>query len=162
MPKTVISNTTPIITLLGVKQFDLLESIYQEIIIPKAVFEEMEAGKEKPYYTNLDKIDWIKIEEVQNKALVKHLSTFLDKGESEAIILAEEKQADLLLLDERQASNYAMLKNLKYTGSFGVLLNAKDLGLIENIKPLLLKAQDNGIRMSEKLMKQVLTEANEI
>lgn len=161
MPKIVISNTTPIITLLGVQCFDLFQALYQKIIIPEAVYWEIEAGKNKPFYTDLKNYDWVLIEKVKNTDLVRHLSTFLDKGEAEAIVLAEEKQADLLLLDEKTARNYAMLKGLACSGSFGILLKAKELGLIGSIKPLLEIAQTNGIRISPKLRQQILQAANE-
>ncbi|PIY10316.1 MAG: hypothetical protein COZ18_06195 [Flexibacter sp. CG_4_10_14_3_um_filter_32_15] len=101
MPRLIISNTTPIITFLGIGKLDLFKEMYESIVVPYEVYLEIEAAKDKPFYTDLKKIDWIKIEKVKNKELVEHLATFLDKGEAEAIILAEELQADLLLLDEK-------------------------------------------------------------
>jgi hypothetical protein len=54
--------------------------MYESIVVPYEVYLEIEAGKDKPFYTDLKKIDWIKIEKVKNKELVEHLTTFLDKG----------------------------------------------------------------------------------
>ncbi len=98
MPK-IVSNTTPILSLLKIGKLEILKDLYQEIIIPQEVFYEIEAGKSKDFYTDLSKIDWIKIEKITNE---KSLSYFLDldKGEAEAIILASEKDADLIILDE--------------------------------------------------------------
>ena len=67
MPKIVISNTTPLITLLGVKRFDLFEALYQNLMIPEAVYWEVEAGKDKLFYTDLKKYEWLSIEKVKNQ-----------------------------------------------------------------------------------------------
>jgi hypothetical protein len=145
MPKIVVSNTTPLITLLGIGQLDLLQRIYQRIIIPEAVYIEIEEGKDKAFYADLKQYDWIQIVQVQNQSLLPHLQTILDKGEAEVIALAEELTVDIILLDERLARNYAKIQGFTCVGSFGVLLKAKDMGLIQSIKPLLEKAQKNGI-----------------
>jgi len=101
--------------------------LYGEIFIPQEVFNEIEAGKNKPYYTNLSKIDWINIEKIQNP---KSFSYFLDldQGEAEAIILATEIEADLILLDETLGRFHAKHTGLKVTGTMGVLMKAKQLG----------------------------------
>ena len=81
----IVSNTTPIISLLKIEKLHLLKDLYDEIYIPQEVFNEIEAGKNKDFYTDLSKIEWIKIEKIQN---VKSLTFFLDldKGEAEAIV----------------------------------------------------------------------------
>ncbi len=66
MPK-VVSNTTPIISLLKLNRLDFLQNLYTEVYIPIAVFNEIEAGKAKGYYKDLSKIDWIKITELKDK-----------------------------------------------------------------------------------------------
>lgn len=162
MLKTVISNTTPLITLLGIGKFDILKAMYQQVIIPEAVYREVEKGKYKAFYTDLKQYDWIKIIAVKNNVLVNHLKLVLDEGEAEVMALADELNADLLLIDEKLARKYATLNQFKCTGSFGTLLKAKDLGLISEIKPLLENALQNGIRLSDKLIIRILTEANEI
>lgn len=162
MPEKVISNTTPIITLLGIGKFELLKAMYREITIPEAVYLEIEKGKHKAFYTDVNQYDWIQIVKVKNTGLVNHLKLVLDEGEAEVIALAEEMNADLLLIDEKLARKYARLRDFRHTGSFGILLKAKDMNLITEIKPLLMNAIDNGIRLSDKLIMKILTEANEI
>ncbi len=158
----IISNTTPIITFLGLEKLNLLQELYQEIIIPLAVFEEIELGKEKPFYTDLTQFNWIKIKNVQNQEAVRYLETILDRGEAEVIVLAQEINADVIIIDERLARNYANIQNIAYTGSFGILLKAKQQGLISEIKPLLQKAQNNGIRMNERIINEILNKAGEL
>jgi len=71
----VISNTTPIISLLKIGKLPILKNLYGEIFIPQEVFNEIEAGKNKEFYTDLSKIEWIKVEKINNE---KSLSYFLD------------------------------------------------------------------------------------
>jgi predicted nucleic acid-binding protein len=60
----VVSNTTPIISLLKIDKLHILKDLYGEILIPQEVFNEIEAGKSKEFYVNLSKIDWITIEKI--------------------------------------------------------------------------------------------------
>lgn len=66
----IVSNTTPIISLLKLKRLDLLKQLYKQIYIPSAVYDEIEAGKNKGYYKDLSKIDWIS-EKLKNEILKK-------------------------------------------------------------------------------------------
>lgn len=86
MPK-IVSNTTPLISLLKIGKLSILKDLYDRIIVSQEVYNEIEKGKQKEYYTDLSKIDWIEIRPIRDK---KSLSYFLDldKGEAETIILA--------------------------------------------------------------------------
>lgn len=131
MPK-VVSNTTPIISLLKLNRLDLLSHLYKKIHIPSAVYKEIEAGKAKGYYQDLSKIDWIDIVEIQDKQAVKYFLD-LDAGEAEAIVLATEINADLIILDEKLGRFHAKHADLKVTGTIGVLIKAKVAGLINEL-----------------------------
>lgn len=161
MSDIVISNTTPIITLLSLGKLDLLRELYDKIYIPQAVYQEIEDGKHKPFYTDLKQLSWIEIKTVQNELALSILSNDLDKGEAEAIILYKEMNANLLIIDEKLGRQEAENKNCIVTGSLGVLIAAKQVGLIEEIKPLLLQARANGIRISDKLFNAILEKAGE-
>ena len=63
----VVSNTTPIISLLKIGKLELLRKIYGKIIVPRAVYNEVNAGINKSYYLDLNKLDWIEIKEIENK-----------------------------------------------------------------------------------------------
>jgi len=158
--RKVISNTTPIITLLTISKLDLLQKIYGKIIIPEGVYQEIEQGKEKSFYTNLSKIEWIEILTIKDMEPLKYLHD-LDKGEAEVIVLANELKADLVIIDEKLGRQFAEYFNLKVTGTIGVLLKAKELGLINNIKPLINKMQENGIWLNNILINKILYLANE-
>ena len=85
----------------------------------------------------------------------------LDRGEAEAIALAMELDADLLLLDERLARRHATRLGLTITGSLGVLLKAKERELVTEIHPLIQELRRNKIRLSEDVVQQALRLAGE-
>lgn len=159
--RKVVSNTTPLISLLKVDKLEILRNLYKELFIPYEVYREIQAGKNKEYYVDLTKIEWIRIIKIQNE---KSLSFFLDldKGEAEAIVLANEMDADLIILDETLGRFHAKHIGLKVTGTIGILLKAKENGIIDKIKPILDEFIEKGIWLSEKLIQQTLTKASEI
>ncbi len=156
----VVSNTTPIISLLKLNRLDLLKQLYKQIYIPNAVFNEIEAGKEKGFYKDLSSISWINIIEINDKISVKYFLD-LDSGEAEAIVLATELKADLIIIDEKLGRFHAKHANLKVSGTIGILLKAKALGLIEELKPLLIELTDKNVWISEKLKREILEKAGE-
>ena len=133
----VVSNTSPIINLFAVGQVELLHQLYGKVLIPQAVYHEVvvsgagQAGAEE-----IQKLDWIEVRTVVDRALVSVLEGELDAGEAEAIALAVEQQSDLLLLDERQGRQVASRLGLKYIGLLGVLISAKQQGHIIKVKPI--------------------------
>lgn len=150
----IVSNTTPIIALLKIDKLILLKELYGEIIIPKAVYDEINEGKDKTYYADLQQIDWIKILEIKNnKAL--HYFLELDAGEAEVIVLATEINADLVIIDETLGRMFAKHNNLKVTGSIGILIKAKEKGLVERITPLLDELQEKGFWIGNKLRDKI-------
>ena len=159
MPK-IISNTTPIISLLKLNRLELLQKLYSGIYIPTAVYKEIEAGKSKGYYKDLSKVDWINIIEIQDKQAVKYFLD-LDAGEAEAIVLATELDADLIILDEKLVRFHAKHAALKVTGTIGILIKAKSEGLIEKLKPLLDELTDKEVWISEKLKSEILKKIGE-
>jgi len=159
MPK-IVSDTTPLISLLKLNRLELLQNLYSQIYIPTAVYKEIEAGKSKEYYKDLSKIDWINIVEIQNKQALKYFLD-LDAGEAEAIVLATELNAGLIILDEKLGRFHAKHADLKVTGTIGVLIKAKTDGLIEKIKPLLDELTDKEVWINEKLKSEILKRIGE-
>jgi predicted nucleic acid-binding protein len=159
MPK-VVSNTTPLISLLKLNRLEILKTLYNEIIIPTAVFQEIENGKNKKYYQDLSKFGWIIILDIQNKQSTKYFLD-LDEGEAEAIILATEIDADLVLLDEKLGRFHANHAGLKVTGTIGVLLKAKNSGIITKIKPLLIELTEKDVWLGNRLIKEICKLSNE-
>lgn len=80
---------------------------------------------------------WIKTVEIKNWDAVRELAVWLDPGEAEAISLASEPNADVLLIDEAKGRRIAMEKGLSITGLLGVLIAAKDQGYVEAVCPIM-------------------------
>jgi predicted nucleic acid-binding protein len=158
--RKIISNTTPILSLLKIGKLDLLEKMYSKIIIPKAVFEEIENGKEKSYYVDLSLIDWIDIREISNTDSRSYFVD-LDDGEAEVLVLAKELKADLVIMDELMGRRFAKQLDYNLTGTIGVLLKAKENKVIPSIGKLLNELTEKGTWISPKLIEKVLGIAKE-
>jgi len=159
MPR-VVSDTTPLISLLKISQLDLLQRLYGEILIPKAVFKEVEAGKGKHFYTDFLKLPWIKVVGIANEEALNQFFD-LDAGEAEAIVLATELHADLILVDEKLGRWHAKHAGLKVSGTIGVLIKAKREGLIPGIKQMLDDLIARNVWIGEKLKTEILKQVGE-
>lgn len=156
----IVCNTTPIVSLLKIGQLPLLEALYSNVIIPEAVWREIEAGKGGAYYTDLKALPWIDIQVIQNPIALQYL-TDLDQGEAEVIVLAREISADLVIIDETLGRQYAQHFGLPLTGTLGILLRAKKDGHIPLIKPLLEQLRRQGVWLSDRIFQDVLLLAGE-
>jgi predicted nucleic acid-binding protein len=161
---TIVSNTSPIINLAWINKLDLLHKLFGEIVIPEAVWREVVVdGAGQPGADEVKTATWIKTQDVTNKALVQALRQELDAGEAEAIALALEIKAELLLMDERLGRETAHYLGLHYTGLIGVLIEAKRERIIDTIKPYLNMLRDiAGFRISNALYMRVLRDEREI
>jgi len=153
----VVSNTTPIISLVSIGKVDLLEQIFGKIIIPKAVYNEI---KQKKSY-GFDDIDksFFEIKEISEPKYLDLLLKDVDIGEAEAILLSKELNSDILIIDERIGLDLANLNNIFCVGTLTVLKIAKDNKLIDNVKPLLdemiLKGRYYSINVYNKFLSKI-------
>jgi predicted nucleic acid-binding protein len=170
---TIVSNTSPIFYLSTIGQLDLLRQLYNEIVIPTTVFQEItNVGNTDVSAKVVPTLDWIKIQSATDRTLVNALSQKLDPGEAEAITLvayayaialAVELNADRLLIDERLGRNAAIKLGLTVTGVLGILIAAKRNNLIKDIKPLLDILVDRvGFWIDEQLYTEVLQAVGEL
>ena len=160
----VVSDTSPITNLAAVGLLDLLHQLYDRVIIPQAVYDEMASlNYSVPGALEVQTLSWIDIQPVSDLTRAKELQNQLDIGEAEAIILALELQADLLLIDERKGRKVAAQCGVKkINGLLGVLLEAKQKKLIPEIKPIVDALIDNqNFRISDRLYSRVLQVAGE-
>jgi uncharacterized protein len=138
----VVSNTSPLMNLAIIGQLDLLRHFYETIHVPDAVWNELVVqGKGKPGSDAIASAAWIQTHTVQNRHLVVALREQLDPGESEAIALALELKASLILIDESEGRRIAASYGLVKTGALGILLLAKKQGLIPSLKDEMNKLQ---------------------
>ncbi|MBE9050795.1 hypothetical protein IQ243_10290 [Nostocales cyanobacterium LEGE 11386] len=98
----IVSNTSPITNLAAIGKLHLLEQIYGEVIISSAVFQELTVwGDSIPGAQEVKTLNWIQVQPIKNISFVESLKTKLDPGESSAIVLALELNADWLIIDEQ-------------------------------------------------------------
>lgn len=158
----VVCDTSPITNLDAIGQLDLLRQLYGTVVIPEAVFFELTVDPANPGASAVQTLHWIETKPVLNQTLVTALRTSLDEGESEAIALAIEMKATLLLMDERLGRTTAAQLGLQVIGLLGVLLEAKHRGFISAIKPLLDDLTNHaGFWISPQLYSYVLQSAGE-
>lgn len=123
----VISNASVLIGLGSIGMLLLLRERFPEgILVPEAVWREVvDEGAERPGAREVSAANWIKIQKVNDDGMVRLLRAELDEGEAEAIALAYEMSADVVLLDERDARRAAIRMGLKVLGTVGILLWGK-------------------------------------
>jgi len=149
----VVSNTGPLIALAKVGKLILLERLFERVLIPPAVYRELLA-KTGPEAARLDEA-LARFITVASPALippeVKAATGRLGPGEQQAIALAYEQKA-LLVIDERLGRGAARHLRLDVTGTIGLLIRAKEAGLIEDVRPLLEKMRRQGYWLSDGLL----------
>lgn len=159
----VVSNTSPIINLAAIQQLEILHQLYSELFIPPAVYHEIVIrGAGQPGASEIPKSNWIVIQKIKNRSLLKALEFELDAGEAEAITLSVELEADLLLIDEKIGRASAARLDVRRIGVLGILLDAKKQGVIKQIKPLLNRLRiDAGFWIRPQLYQYILKLAHE-
>jgi len=158
----VVSNTSPLLNLAIIGRLALLKEQFETIFIPPAVREELRIESDLPGSKVIGEAieaGWIQIEQVRDMAFVKVLRRELDKGESEAIALALQAQADWTLLDEKEARRVAESLGLRVTGVLGILLCACREGQLEHFEKVLEDLRGKaGFHIRADLLKDVLRE----
>lgn len=129
----VVSDTSPITNLLRIGRIELLRDLFQKVIIPETVYSEIATIEGQR--TALTSRDWINVVSVTNLQLLNRLLVSLDRGEAEAITLAVELSANILLIDEAKGRNEAENLDLEVTGILGILIRAKEKELIPWLNP---------------------------
>jgi predicted nucleic acid-binding protein len=160
----VVSDTSPVLSLARIGRLDLLRVLYQQVLIPSSVYQELKASSSQPPgQIDFDAVPWLIVATPLDRRRVEELREDLDLGEAEAIVLAMERRADLLLIDERRGRRVAHASGLAITGLLGVVAQAKRSGLIDAARPVL----DDLIRIARfwigpDLYTEVLTQLGEI
>jgi predicted nucleic acid-binding protein len=156
----IVCDSSPIIALALCGQLELLDRLFNDVLIPQEVYNESTKEGKEPT-SAIKKWAVGKVVEVTNRQKVDKLNETLDMGESEAIALALEKTADYLLVDEKKGRKTAIENGIKVIGSLGVLIMAKRRGLLQSIKPSLDLLRLSTTRISEFLYEQALKMAGE-
>jgi predicted nucleic acid-binding protein len=141
-------------------QLELLRDLFGTVLIPQAVQQEFLATERALRQSALDSAPWIQPEQL-NRPQRALAFAGLDRGEAEVLALAEEREARLVIIDERRGRRYARRLGLPLTGTLGVLLLAKERELVSAVGPLVDELQEAGLYLSPEVVAQTLRLAGE-
>jgi predicted nucleic acid-binding protein len=158
----VISNSSPLQYLYQADVLDLLPVLFGQVCVPEAVVAELEEGRRRsvPLPTLAD-LSWLQVRTVRNRTLLP-LVTHLGDGEKEVLALGRELSDALLLLDDRDARRHAHALQLEISGTLGVLLLAKERGILDAVRPVLDRLQALRFRLDVRTRQSVLELAGEV
>ena len=142
MQKIIVSDTSCLILLHKIGHLSLLKSLFGKITITSIIANEY--GQRLP--------DFISVEDPQDKIYQQILEGFLDPGEASAIALSLEKDDCLLIIDDIKGRKEARKLNLNVTGTIGILIVAKEKGIIKSITEVFNKITKTDFRISEALI----------
>lgn len=159
----VVSDSGPIIHLSMIGRTELIHHLFGEVLLPGAVYREVvEAGAGLPGSLELQGASWATVAEpTPSTRLAKLLESDLDPGEVAAILLALERDAGLILVDDLAARQAAVRLGLSVIGTLGILLAARKRGLVDAIEPLVRGLKHQGFWISSSLEAAVLRSAGE-
>lgn len=159
----VVSDTSPIINLARIEHLHLLPELFTEIVIPTAVFDEIAGpGNNEPGSDEVKTASWVKILPAPIQPLLPQLLQDLDQGEAEAIVLALDMKADYVLMDETLGRKIALTYHLQPLGLLGILVLAKQKGLVDAVAPLMDRLQlEANFFIDQRLYQHIKALANE-
>ncbi|MCD4790851.1 MAG: DUF3368 domain-containing protein [Bacteroidales bacterium] len=151
MPKIIVSDTSCLILLHKLGRIEILKSLFGTITITQMIVEEF--GNPLP--------EFIKVENPKDENYQRILETFVDVGEASAIALALEKSDCLLILDDLKGRKEAKQLKLNYTGTVGILIAAKEKGILNSITKIFDEIKKTDFRISAKLIDEAIKRCNE-
>jgi predicted nucleic acid-binding protein len=149
--KIIVSDTSCLILLLKIDEIGILKEMSNRVFVTSVIKDELKQ----------DLPNWIQVLDPKDKHYQSILEIDLDKGESSAIALMLELEDAILIIDDLKGRNLAEKLGFKFSGTLGLLLKAKQIGIIKSIKPVLDKIRLTNFRFSEKLFTDILNQAKE-
>lgn len=156
--KLVIADTGALISLGHVGYIHLIEEVFGDFYIAEAVWKELKNYENPEFDAAVLTMLENRVVKIKSK---NHLRMVMDYGESESIILYEELHADYLLIDDNKARIIAESLDVNCIGSIGLLIKAKQKGLILELKPIFEKWISIGRYFSRKLLNEILVDLGE-
>lgn len=161
--REIVINTGPIIALMAATgSLSWLAELYQNVWVPHEVEAEIAAGGSSVPEGEalLAAVDVVRILSAST-SIPRALAHELDLGEASVIHTALERKIDTVAIDEKAGRRIARLHGLQVTGSLGILIKAKEQGLIDSLTACITRMRDHGIWISAALSEQALAAAGE-
>jgi predicted nucleic acid-binding protein len=153
----VVADTSPLISLAVIDKLEILDDLFEKIVIPEVVWQEL--------IKYVDILSIPQVKKYQNRIIsIKHATRSIaniDKGESEAIFLFEEIHADQLLIDDHEARKIAESRHIPCLGTLGVLIRAKQKGLLPELRSLFIQLIAKNRFYAVSLLNDILSAVNE-
>ena len=155
-----VADSSALVALAACDSLILLDEIFGQVMVPEVVYKEV-AQPDRFQSNRLKEYLHGKVRQVDMQGFVS-LDACADVGETEAMLLYKAIAADYLLIDDKRGRKIASLNRIKTIGSLGVLLQAKRMGLVNHIRPLIENIIDSPVFISESLVTTVLELAGEL
>ncbi len=154
----VVADSSPLIALSRVGRLGLLQQMFGRLVVPDAVWRELtECEPGRAGVAEMLRSNWIERRSITDAGLVNLLRQDLGAGEAEAIVLARESKAEVLLMDERLGRSAATRLGITVTGLVGVLIEARHRGLLSDAAEVVNDLRGKaGFWISDALMKLVI------
>jgi len=150
-----VVNATPLIALSVTGHLDLLEQLFEWVYTPYSVYEEVVIrGRDRPGSLVVQQADWLNIQKPSQTSPIPVALMGLDIGEQDVILLGKELNVDWLIIDERLGRRIAQAMNFRVKGTLGILLVARQQGLISvaEAKQVVQQLHQSSIRISPRLL----------
>jgi predicted nucleic acid-binding protein len=148
----IVSDAGPIIIFARIGRLSLLRDVTGSLLIPDAVYDEIVVKKGgMPGAAEVARAAWIQKTSVVNRSIVDSLPSVLHEGEREAIALATERDAQLLI-DEIRARRVASEQGVNVIGTLRILAKAKELGHVNLVRPIIAQMRSAGYRFDRTLI----------
>ena len=156
-----VVNSTPLIMLCNIGRVELLRELYGTIHIPRAVFNEVTSKEDSACRLLRSAPDWIHVGDAPEPDDARLRRARLHAGEVGVIMLARAIGSEVAIIDDNAAKKTAQYLGLTVTGTIGVLLHAKDKGLIDEVAPEIEKIRRYGFWLSDSVVSMALRYAKE-
>lgn len=150
MPEIIIADTSCLVLLEKIDKLNILHKFFGTVFVTDTVADEF--GSELP--------EWIQKKEIEDKKYFRILKTSVDSGEASAIALAVQLNGKLIL-DDIKARRLASDLSIGFTGTLGILVEAKKSGYISSLENILLRIKKTNFYMSAELEEKLLNSVNE-
>lgn len=162
MAEPIICDTSVWLYLGRINLAELLSRLYDPVYTTEAVCQELDIGRQsRPDTLDPGNLPWVQLVQPSQSNLANLPTNRLGKGEQSVLAYAQANNLPIVGLDDRQARELAFKLGLRVVGTVGLLLRAKERGLIEAIRPLLTQLQQEGFYISEPLLNYALQKAQE-
>lgn len=150
-----VVNSTPLVALALIDRLSILSAIFDKVLVPRSVYEEVVVeGRGRPGAQEVRSASWLEVREPSTISTLPAELIGLDAGELDTILLAQEVNADWVLMDERLGRRVAQTLGLKVKGTLGLLLTAHYAGLLprQDAEDAAERIAKSAVRVSPRLL----------